>query len=150
MVSLSYMIPVANFCYILLGTAWRVRPSCRTNSSPVFTKACRTESRDKLLTDARNIHCLLAFNGNAFAVRFSRSAIFFIGEFLATIWPFNEILRSFVSYVCTVMVLTRKLMVGHWTKYHRLVCVFLIWPSMNDAKNSICQICLIFIVITWS
>jgi len=39
--------------------------------------------RDKLLTDARDT--LLAFNGSAFAVRFSSSAIFFISE-VALLW----------------------------------------------------------------
>ena len=45
-------------------------------------QACRIESRDKLLTDA---HCtLLAFNGSAFAARFSYFIIEFFGDDLAS------------------------------------------------------------------
>ena len=54
------------------------RSSARTKSQPVCIQACLTKSRDKLLTDAHDT--LVAFNGRAFAVRFSRSAIFFISE----------------------------------------------------------------------
>ena len=52
--------------YILLGqivcdhlALWHVA-SGRTKSSPVFTQACRTESRHKLLTDARETLIMVA------------------------------------------------------------------------------------------
>ena len=69
------------------------RPAGRTNSSAKFTQACRTEWRHKLLTDAAIYITLPAFSNNALAVRFSHSTIFFISEFLATVWPLIEILR---------------------------------------------------------
>ena len=56
---------------------WRVRPSGRTNSSPVSIQACRTESRDKLLTD----ECDTRTAG--IQRQCVRSAIFFIGEFFS-------------------------------------------------------------------
>ena len=102
------------------------RPAGRTKSSPVCIQACRTESRDKLLTDACDT--LLAFNG---------SAIFFIRKtlcdwlcgddavFVKLLWP---LVRLLVPYVW----LRRRLTGRAWrnrnflspefgTKFHRKV-----------------------------
>ena len=102
--------------------AWRVRPavrpSFRTKSSPVCTQACPTEWRDKLLTVVvvvvarqtadRRARCITLLEFSGFAVRFSRSAIFFISEFLATIWPLIDILNLvFISEVAPLLALRR-------------------------------------------
>ena len=52
------------------------------------------------MTDARDLSHRWRSMGSQcdfLAVRFSRSAIFFISELLATIWPLIEILRSLVA-----------------------------------------------------
>ena len=60
---------------------WRVRPAVRPNEfiTGVHSIVSDRVARDKLLP-TRAIYTLLAFNGNAFAVRFSRSAIFFVSK----------------------------------------------------------------------
>ena len=50
-------------------------------------------------TADRRARCVTLLTFNGFAVRLSRSAIFFISDFLATMWPLIEIRRSLVVYV---------------------------------------------------
>ena len=89
--------------------AWRVRPPPAEVAEQIhhrneITQAwratnCRltSSSCDKLLTDCAWCITLLPLNG--FAVRFSRSAIFFISEVFGDDLPLIEILRSLVVYV---------------------------------------------------
>ena len=72
------------------------RPSGRPNDfiTGVHPRVSERAARQTAAPTFAMYITLLAFNG--FAVRFSRSAIFFISEFFATIWPVIEILRSLV------------------------------------------------------
>ena len=77
--------------------AWRVRPPGRTNSSPVFTQACLTEWRNKLLTVvvvARQTCWPARAMYHTAGVQRVRSDIFSQCDFLHQ-WTFGDDLASF-------------------------------------------------------
>ena len=97
---------LGRFCLM----AWRVRPSEQNHNLCAFkrvgpsrainwwpTRAIHSSLSLSRRGSSRRRITVSAIHRSAVAVRFSRSAVFFINEFLETIWPLIEIHRSLVG-----------------------------------------------------